>query len=408
MQLIVKPCVEITSPYTRTKSSDKAFTRKRKPCYTTFMQTIDVGQQNLLAKPKTQNRNRVWEIDTLRGICILLMLLDHFMFNFMILDLSTSNWLSVNNRFFQFMNAYAIWYWEWAAREVIRFCVVFLFLLLSGISCTFSRNNKNRLFKLATAAAIVTLATYGIDMAMHLFSFGRPPWFNAPQLDLTIVFGILHIMAVSLGLYMFIQCMGKKFAPLLSLIIGSVILVFGFRIPFFRQSATPFLNVLNDLQLFWWLVLGATVLVLLFLETLWRKRYSKQFQKKLSDKQFFALDSFLRALGIAVFVALVIVLPIRTMQRIHWQALWQLIVGTGAIGSDFYGIFPFVGVFLIGASLGKILYRKKQSSMPIFDARWNHGLSFVGRNAIWFYLIHQIALFTLVMLGAMLAGYRFF
>ena len=99
----------------------------------------------------------------------------------------------------------------------------------------------------------------------------------------------------------------------------------------------------------------------------------------------------------------------------HWQKLkkcwmetvtvsvdWLFPIGLRSAsffaGSDYFPIFPGFGWFLIGAALGKTVYRKKESLLPSVNADFFllRGLRFVGRHSLWFYLLHQPVLFAII------------
>ena len=88
-------------------------------------------------------RNRIWELDFLRGVCVLLMIFDHFMFD--IGDIFGEEWAAVQGTDF-FIGLYerALVYAESPLRLVTRDIVVWIFALLCGISCSFSRSNLKR------------------------------------------------------------------------------------------------------------------------------------------------------------------------------------------------------------------------------------------------------------------------
>ena len=75
--------------------------------------------------------------------------------------------------------------------QLTRYFIVFSFLLLSGISCHFSRSNIRRGLQTAGCAAVITLVTYLI---------GDPA-----------KFGILHLFAACMLLY---GWLGKWFAKI--------------------------------------------------------------------------------------------------------------------------------------------------------------------------------------------------
>lgn len=102
-------------------------------------------------------RNRIKEIDIIRGICILLMIFDHFiLFYYNAYPDNTSN--KILFEIYEFANIYLSNNW----RIGIRFVVMSIFFILSGICCSFSRNNLKRGLKILIASMFITLATYTI------------------------------------------------------------------------------------------------------------------------------------------------------------------------------------------------------------------------------------------------------
>jgi len=78
------------------------------------------------------------------------------------------------------------------------------------------------------------------------------------------------------------------------------------------------------------------------------------------------------------------------------------LVAPGFASSDFFPLFPGLGWFLLGASLGRLLYREKRSLLPRFPAE-NPVVRFFrwcGTNSLWIYLIHQPVLYGIVSLLA--------
>ncbi|HMK54583.1 MAG TPA: heparan-alpha-glucosaminide N-acetyltransferase [Methanobacteriaceae archaeon] len=152
---------------------------------------------------------RFWEIDTLRGVAIILMVAYHFLF-----DLYYFGIFSVN------LNSPGVW--------IFARSTAFIFILVVGISLTLSHSrarirNKDdsnifmfkkyfkRGFKLFALGLLITLATW-------LFIPGD-----------FIVFGVLHFIGVAIILeYFFLD---KKY---LNLILGGVFIVLGLYITQFN------------------------------------------------------------------------------------------------------------------------------------------------------------------------------
>lgn len=60
----------------------------------------------------------------------------------------------------------------------------------------------------------------------------------------------------------------------------------------------------------------------------------------------------------------------------------------GFYSSDYYPIFPFVGIVLTGLFIGRIIYRNKKSILP-FPFAGKDLFSFIGRHSLAFYILHQ-------------------
>lgn len=122
---------------------------------------------------------RIWELDFLRGFCVAAMVFDHVIY-----DLSYV---------FDAPFAALTFYFDWEVRTVIRIAVVLSFVLLCGISCSFSRSNFLRGTKLAGVALALSIVTKIIDLVQgegHRF---------------IIVFGVLHMLAVSILIYAILE-----------------------------------------------------------------------------------------------------------------------------------------------------------------------------------------------------------
>ncbi len=70
------------------------------------------------------------------------------------------------------------------------------------------------------------------------------------------------------------------------------------------------------------------------------------------------------------------------------------------LSADYFPLFPNLGFFLLGAALGKTLYRGQKSLFPQVNAQ-NPILRFLqwlGRQSLWVYLLHQPILNGICML----------
>jgi len=148
-------------------------------------------------------RERIWEIDFLRGLSIILMVGYHLLYDLGAMagvgsllgfttDLSTPAWLAA------------------------QYFFAGLFVVLSGISSTLSRGNVRRALKLLAVALLVTVATFVFNRAA------------------TVHFGILHCLGVSILLYG--AAFEKAKAPACA-IAGAAVLVVSAALPFALKGA---------------------------------------------------------------------------------------------------------------------------------------------------------------------------
>jgi uncharacterized membrane protein len=119
---------------------------------------------------KTKVIHRIWEIDFLRGLAIILMVGYHLLF-----DLGEFRGVK---RFLGFSTNLSS-----AAWTAAQYLFAGLFVVLSGISSTLSRNNVHRGLKLLAVSLAVTVATYVFDPSLAVY------------------FGILQCLAVSILIY---------------------------------------------------------------------------------------------------------------------------------------------------------------------------------------------------------------
>jgi uncharacterized membrane protein len=129
---------------------------------------------------------RIWEIDFLRGIAILLMVFFHLIYDL--------------NVFFKLPVVYQegiVYYTGKVAAS--------LFITIAGLSCCLSRNNLKR-----------GLVLIGLGLMITLITFIAAP-------DSNIVFGILHFLGVSILAY----CIFRNLAAWKLLALGTLFIIAG-------------------------------------------------------------------------------------------------------------------------------------------------------------------------------------
>jgi uncharacterized membrane protein len=239
---------------------------------------------------QVERASRIWEIDFLRGVSIILMVGYHILF-----DLGE---FSGVKRFLGFSTDLGS-----AAWTAAQYFFAGLFVVLSGISSTLSRSNVRRGLKLLAVSLAVTAATYIFDPSSVVF------------------FGILQCLAFSMLIY---GAAFEKAGPIVCTAWGALVIGLGAVLPILKKG----LAVRFD----WLLPFGI---------------HSPSF------------SSF-----------------------------------------DYFPLIPWLGIFLIGAALGKRIYVSKRSLLP-----WSLPVTFVnaaGRHSLLIYILHQpVIMGLLYVLGRM-------
>ncbi|RLI82833.1 MAG: DUF1624 domain-containing protein [Archaeoglobales archaeon] len=107
---------------------------------------------------------------------------------------------------------------------------------------------------------------------------------------------------------------------------------------------------------------------------------------------------FYRFGSFAILPALMFILTHPIVDSIHIDNLALLPLGitpNNFYTFDYFPIFPWFGVFLIGFPFGKLLCKKKPSSSDIPIIRL---ICYIGRNSLKIYLIHQPVLVTSIVI----------
>lgn len=269
---------------------------------------------------------RIAGLDFLRGICILLMILDHTSYDIMCLPEMSKNFYAAHIGWLERLSDWLIYsWWEGTPRMVLRLIVVCIFFALSGISTSFSKNNLLRGVKLAVASMGLTLFTLIVD--------------DVYDMGISILFGVLHCFTVSVLLYVLIEFFAKDRAKYACLGLGILFFIWGLLLDFYNLQMYPDLNLTGRYIGFW---------------------------------------DYIR-----------------------------IAVGTRYYGADCFGLLPHAGIFLIGVCGGKLLYPVRQPYCPVFAKTPFMPICFIGRNAIWFYLLHQPVLMVLVAVIGSFFGLRF-
>ena len=179
-------------------------------------------------------KKRIWELDFLRGFAILMMVFDHFMYDLGHLDNYFSNFHQLDRPVFNWINDLAELYWISDLRFWGHHFFVALFLIISGISFTFSKSNLSRSIKLLIVAVLISLVTFLIE--------------TFAGLNIFIIFGVIHMYAfATLFTYLFRKAWDNdRFI----LAIGVAIIIVGFIMEFWKLNYVYELNFNNLVGIF--------------------------------------------------------------------------------------------------------------------------------------------------------------
>ena len=226
-------------------------------------------------------KKRIWELDALRGLCIIGVVIVHLIYD--LVDL------------------YQLIQWDypqWFA--FIKDWGGIVFLILSGTCVTLGNHNVRRGLIVFACGMICTAVTYG----MFRMGFGK---------SIIIYFGVLHCLGICMLLWSTYKNM-----PWWALLIHGIVLA----------------------------ALG------LYLDDL------------IMGRALSTTDRWLMPLGI------------------YWQ---------GFASSDYFPLLPHLGFFLLGAAVGKTVYKRKTSLLPKVNEKnfLLRPLRFCGKHSLWIYLLHQ-------------------
>lgn len=136
---------------------------------------------------------RIHEIDFVRGILIILVIIDHI---FCFTNNYTSDWMNLPG--YEWMgNIHNVtnFYWTSLARTIIRQLALFGFCFTSGVSCAFSKNNWKRAGQLLVVAFLLAIITNIANVVMD-FEGGA---------SMAITFNVIAVLGCSVLMYCFVQ-----------------------------------------------------------------------------------------------------------------------------------------------------------------------------------------------------------
>jgi uncharacterized membrane protein len=114
---------------------------------------------------------------------------------------------------------------------------------------------------------------------------------------------------------------------------------------------------------------------------------------------------FLRLQRASIIFGLLFILLGVYLQNISVGFPWLLWLGLAPLNFysvDYFPVFPWFGVILVGMGLGSRLYPDYRRRIPVRDLSGNSfvsSLAFLGRNSLAIYLVHQPVMIAILYLG---------
>lgn len=170
-------------------------------------QSIDT---NIIATPLPiePKKRRIWELDFLRGICVLLMVWDHFMYD--VVYLFGKTWIATGKVGVINFVEFATDYLNGSLRDFFHPVIFTMFFVICGISCSFSRSNLKRGIEALFFAFIITIIT--------------------TMLETPITFGVLHMLGFAILTWWLIDTLcrhNKRVTAIACLVVGIIITTLG-------------------------------------------------------------------------------------------------------------------------------------------------------------------------------------
>ncbi len=135
---------------------------------------------SLLFQVESGRRPRAFELDALRGFAVLMMMLHHFAFDVRYM---------LGIPLFGFQER--IWF-----ETLLRPFFVAVFLGVSGVCCSFSRDNRKRGVRMLAASIVLTVVSFAGSRLLDI--------------DLYIYFNVIHLITVSTFVFALLEWMDRK------------------------------------------------------------------------------------------------------------------------------------------------------------------------------------------------------
>ena len=304
-------------------------------------------KEERLERRAEQNKKRIWELDLLRALVIIGMLIDHLLKDFSEMFPALFN----SDKYFSYsflanMRDFGYEYGLNPTRVVFRFVGVIVLILLIGISSQFSKSNIKRALLLLGFGIVISCFTI---LGHHLAAMNY------------ILIGAVMCFGLCLLIYCGVHAIFARF-----------------------EKAWKWICLGTGLTiLLGWLIVRSLIM---------RGEIESQY-----NNLFMVYHGYYRSIPY-----------IGDIKDLNFGKFIEVLLGVTYFGADYIGIFPYLGYLFIGAFIGQTVYKDKKSLLHYFDKDEEHTLNelfnrktsvllFFGRKSMWFYVFHQ-PVYTLLML----------
>ena len=307
-----------------------------------------LGYKKMTGRYCGRGKERFWEIDFLRGLCVSLMIIDHLMFCLydilpFLNDMFGTNILAG-------AEAVGRWYWTWDLRILVRQVVITMFFMLCGVSCTLTRGNFRRGILLAIVAAGITAVTYVVEN-----NFGLS---NA-----TVLFGVIHMIAAGVFLYAFTDNAAIAAGDVLGQ--GKAARI--------AREVLRFLPALAGIGLLVWYFTQCSYVT--YTGGIWQIHETVPARGSTEENLFLSIFVYVDGFNFSRY------------------------------SGDYFPVLPFAALILVGGAIGRLVYHSsaKYALSPL-DGAWNSGVCFIGRHAAFVYVAHMVVIPVALFLTAWIAS----
>lgn len=167
---------------------------------------------NIQRKKVSAFEKRIHEVDFIRGILIILVLIDHL---FCFTNNYSASWPNAG-----WLHAVTSFYWQSTTRAIVREIALFGFCFTSGISCAFSKNNWKRAGILILVWALLCIVTNSLNTLINP---------TEAVSSLAITYNVIGVLASCILLYCFIQ--DKSWRMILCFALAAFLITYTFITP---------------------------------------------------------------------------------------------------------------------------------------------------------------------------------